>query len=58
MLGLKIPYDHTDLLGLTPLECYTKKNINLDFNTQKLQAKKDRIAQNSTVNCTLKTCKK
>ena len=49
---------HGSLLGLTPLECYTKKNINLDFNTQKLQAKKDRIAQNSTVNCTLKTCKK
>lgn len=42
---------HGSLLGLTPMECYTSKKVNLDFQNQKLQAKKNRIAQNKAVNC-------
>lgn len=48
---------HGSLLGLTPMECYTSKKVNLDFQLQKLQAKKDRIAQNKAVNCALVICK-
>ena len=42
---------HGSLLGLTPMECYTFKTVNLDFKNEKIQAKKDRIAQNRAVNC-------
>jgi len=42
---------HGSLSGLTPIECYTSKNIVLDFKNQKLDAKKDRITQNRRVNC-------
>lgn len=48
---------HGSLLGLTPLECYTSEKVNLDFKQQKLQAKKDRIQQNKSVNCGLEICK-
>src|SRR5690554_1858395 len=42
---------HGSLLGLTPMECYTSENVNLDFKEQKLEAKKERITQNRAVNC-------
>jgi len=42
---------HGSLSGLTPMECYTSKNVNLDFKEQKLNAKKERIAQNRAINC-------
>ena len=48
---------HGSLLGLTPLECYTSKNVNLDFQKQKLNAKKDRITQNKSINCGIDACK-
>jgi putative transposase len=48
---------HGSLLGLTPMECYTSEDVNLDFNGQKLQAKKDRITQNKSVNCGIDSCK-
>lgn len=48
---------HGSLLGLTPMECYTSKTINLDFKQQKLQAKKYRILQNKSVNCGIDVCK-
>ena len=49
---------HGSLLGLTPMECYISKQVNLDFKQQKLQAKKDRIQQNKSVNCVLDICKR
>ena len=42
---------HGSILGLTPMECYTSENVNLDFKEQKLEAKKERITQNRAVNC-------
>src|SRR5690554_1764090 len=42
---------HGSLLGLSPMECYTSENVNLDFKEQKLEAKKERITQNRAVNC-------
>lgn len=48
---------HGSLLGLTPIECYTSEEINLDFKQQKLEAKKNRIIQNKSVNCGLDVCK-
>lgn len=48
---------HGSLLGLTPMECYTSEKVNLDFKVQKLQAKKDRIQQNKSVNCGFDVCK-
>ena len=48
---------HGSLLGLTPIECYTSEEINLDFKQQKLQAKKDRITQNKSMNCSLDVCR-
>src|SRR5690554_4304280 len=48
---------HGSLLGLTPMECYTPESINLDFKQQKLEAKKNRIKQNKSVNCGIDVCK-
>src|SRR5690554_4177068 len=48
---------HGSLFGLTPLECYTSENVNLDFKQQKLEAKKNRIQQNKSVNCDIYACK-
>nr|WP_299207515.1 integrase core domain-containing protein [uncultured Brumimicrobium sp.] len=48
---------HGSLLGLTPMECYTSESINLDFKQQKLEAKKNRIQQNQSVNCGIDVCK-
>lgn len=48
---------HGSLLGLTPMECYTSESINLDFKQQKLEAKKNRIQQNKSVNCGINVCK-
>ncbi len=48
---------HGSLLGLTPMECYTSESINLDFKQQKLEAKKNRIQQNKSVNCGIDVCK-
>ena len=49
---------HGSLLGLTPMECYTSENVNLDFKEQKLNAKKDRIIQNKSINCGIDACKR
>jgi len=49
---------HGSLLGLTPMECYTSESNNLDFKQQKLEAKKNRIQQNKSVNCGIDVCKK
>src|SRR5690554_7750467 len=48
---------HGSLSGLTPMECYTSESINLDFKQQKLEAKKNRIQQNKSVNCGIDVCK-
>jgi transposase InsO family protein len=48
---------HGSLKGLTPIECYTSQNVNIDFSQQKIQAKINRIEQNKSVNCSLIECK-
>ena len=39
------------------MESYTSQEVNLDFKQQKLQAKKDRIQQNKSINCVIDVCK-
>ena len=42
---------HGSLKGKTPMECYTKATINMDFSSEKTEARTLRVTENRKIRC-------